>query len=107
MRIYLDDLRNPPLFDSLTGEPVKWDQVVRNGRDMIALVETGKISFISFDHDLGENTPTGYDVAKRIEALAAAGKIKPIDYTIHSANPVGANNIDAAMKSAWRFWEKS
>ena len=102
MKIFLDDIRDPPLFDRVTGERLTWT-VVRTAEEAISLVEAGKVTFISFDHDLGYGL-SGYDVAKRIEELAHSGAINPIDYAIHSANPVGAENIDRAMKSAWRFW---
>jgi hypothetical protein len=106
MRIYLDDVRTPPMFDNLTGEKLTWDLIARTAGEIIPLIQAGKVTYISFDHDLGEGL-TGYDVAGEIEKQAAAGMIGPIDYDIHSANPVGANNIDAAMKSAWRFWDKA
>ena len=105
MRVFLDDVRNPPAFDSLTGEPLNWDMVIRDADELISLVRSGQVCFISFDHDLGSEL-TGYDVACEIEKLAQGEMIAPIDYSIHSANPVGSNNIDSAMKSAWRFWEK-
>ncbi len=71
----------------------------------IALIAMGDVTFISFDHDLGEG-PTGYDVAKFIEEGAHVGMLKPISYKIHSANPVGAANITLAMNSAWRYWRE-
>ena len=44
--------------------------------------------FVSFDHDLGEEK-TGYDFAKYLlEHGITIGA-----FTIHSMNPVGANNI--------------
>jgi MoaA/NifB/PqqE/SkfB family radical SAM enzyme len=104
MRVFLDDIRDPPKHDRLTGEKLVWDRVIRNGGEAIELVEKGLVTFMSFDHDIGFDY-TGYDVAKRIEELAYAGKIPPIDYAVHSANPVGADRIDQAMKSAWRFWD--
>lgn len=106
MRVFLDDLRDPPIFDQMTGERLQWDAVVRTAEEAIALVAAGKVTFLSFDHDLG-SALSGYDVAKKAEELAHSGAIPPIDYAIHSGNPVGAENIDRAMKAAWRFWKKS
>ncbi len=103
MRIFLDDLRDAPLFDRLTGAPVQW-AVIRNADEAINLIRSGQVTDISFDHDLGEGK-SGYDVALVVEQLAHDKLIPPIDYYIHSGNPVGAGNIDKAMKSAWRFWE--
>lgn len=103
MRIFLDDIRDPPIFDHITGEPFIWNKVIRSAEELIELVKTGQVTFISFDHDLA-GTKTGYDVAKEIEKLAQQKLIPPIGYMIHSGNVVGATNIDRAMKSAFRFW---
>jgi len=103
IRIWLDDLRTPP--------PGVW-HICRTAEEAIGLIEAGGVSFVAFDHDLGDgpggnNRPlTGYDVALRIEQLAVAGKIGPVDYSIQSANPVGRDNIEAAMSSARRFWSR-
>jgi hypothetical protein len=104
MRIYLDDERDPPTKDRF-GEPLPEWTVVRTAQEAIALVATGQVEFIDFDHDLGTKL-TGYDVAQYIELLAVDNLIPPIGFAIHSGNPVGAGNIDRAMKSAHRFWEQ-
>jgi hypothetical protein len=44
--------------------------------------------WIHFDHDLGEEK-TGYDVAKYI----LENQIELKQFSVHSRNPVGANNI--------------
>jgi hypothetical protein len=104
MRVYLDDVRNPPLFDTL-GKQLDW-VIVRTASECIDLIKSGGVEFISFDHDLGNDEDgTGYDVAKFIEKSVAMGDFDPINYSIHSANPVGANNIDCAMKSAFSLFE--
>jgi len=106
MRVYLDDVRNPPLFDSLTGKELKWT-IVRTASECIDLIMNEDVTFISFDHDLGNDEDgTGYDVAKFIEEGVFKGVLDPIDYAIHSANPVGANNIDNAMKNAFKLFEE-
>lgn len=72
-----------------------------------SLIQSNVVEYIDFDHDLGEGFPRqagGYLVARYIEKLAFYGKISPIDYDIHSANPIGAENIRRAMQSAERFW---
>lgn len=96
MKIWLDDVRRSP-----EGE-ADWVECT-TAEQAIALIGTCRIKYISFDHDLGEGR-TGYDVAKFIEEGAYAGRISPIDYAIHSANPVGAMNIKRAMDSAFIFW---
>lgn len=105
MRIYLDDVRDPLPFDPKTGKPLHWDLIARDASEILPLIQSGKVTFISFDHDLGEGL-SGYDVAREIETQAAHGTIGPIEYEVHSANPVGAKNIRAAMESAWRFWKE-
>lgn len=107
MRIFLDDRRDPPIFNRITGEMEKWDMVCRNIDEILPLVRSGQVTFISFDHDLGQGEDRdAIVVAKEIERLAAKNAIPPIDYSIHSGNVIGAGNIDAAMKSAWRFWKE-
>ena len=85
MNIYLDDFLDPPFFDENGNWAEDYWTTVRNATEAIRLVETGKVEFIDFDHDMGEDG-TGYDVAKRIEELAAKGEIPPISYKIHSGN---------------------
>lgn len=98
MWLYIDDVRPcPPDFDLHA----------LNGKDALLAISTGKIIGISFDHDLGpEPEMTGYDVAKQIEEWAYAGKIKRMEWQIHSANPVGRKNIEMAMMNADKYWSK-
>lgn len=53
--------------------------------------------FISFDHDLGENRQTGYDLAKYIveKDMDWFGTFIPsaFFFYVHSQNPVGKMNI--------------
>lgn len=95
MQIWLDDVRPAP-NDTWV--------VCTTASQAIGLINLGNVSFISFDHDLGEGG-TGYDVAKHIEEGAFFGTLQAIGYTIHSANPVGRRAIFLAMNNAWRFWE--
>lgn len=63
MRIWLDDVR--PM-------PAGFDVWCRTYEDVIDLMPT--ISYISFDHDLGDaDTRTGYDVACQIENAITRG----------------------------------
>ena len=95
MNLWLDDIRK---------KPDGFDLHVTNVRSAKELIITGRVKFISFDHDLGDNQDTGYDLAKFIEELAANNMIPRLGWSIHSANPVGAEKIRQAMKSADRFW---
>jgi len=95
MRVWLDDIRQiPDGFDI-------W---AKNSDFLLGLLISGNVTYISFDHDLGnDDFGTGYDVAKWIEQMAYDGNINPIEWDIHSANPVGRKNIQMAMESAQRF----
>lgn len=95
LRIWLDDKR--PMPDG-------YDMKVDNEFLLEVLISDGKVNYISFDHDLGEDNGSGYGVACFIEKLAASGMSNPITWTIHSDNPVGRANIERAMRSAERFW---
>lgn len=111
MKMWLDDVRPTPFppRDYRTSYPfdenAPYELHAVTAEEAIAAIATGEVTFISFDHDLGRKL-TGYDVAKYIEDGAHNGTIKPIRYKVHSANPVGAEKIQAAMESAWRAWEK-
>lgn len=99
MRLWLDDLR--PMPNDFECHCLRADVAIN-------LINMGIVSHISFDHDLGEpKNGTGYDVAKVIEARAEDGTIPPMTWEIHSSNPVGRKNIEAAMKRADGYWEES
>lgn len=111
MRIYLDDLRETPDYlavDRYNDERRTYTHRAYTAQEAIALLESGQVEFISFDHDLGApEAGTGYDVARWIEYRVATDPDFPMpDWAIHSANPVGVGNIDAAMKSAQRWVDR-
>jgi hypothetical protein len=94
IRVWLDDVRPMPKgFD-------KWCKDAIHTVNVIALSD---VDHISFDHDLGEDF-TGYDVAKWIEQRTFEGWKFHMTWDIHSSNPVGRKNIEAAMKSAEKHW---
>lgn len=76
---------------------------VDNYIDAIEYINKNLVTHISFDHDLG-NEFTGYDIACKIEELAFEGKIQPIIWDIHSANPIGRKRIEITMKNADKYW---
>ncbi len=94
MKLWVDDERPMPL---------DFDIHVKTAREAIAQIDTGKITVISFDHDLGEEE-NGYTVASYIEAGAYFGTIGKMELRIHSANPVGVKNIQLAFQGARKFW---
>lgn len=95
LNVYLDDLR--PMPDGFDVNP-------KTAEEAINLLKSGRVKFISFDHDLGpEEAGTGYDVAKWIEEQSHMNDdfVTP-EWKLHSANPVGRKNIEQAMTSADR-----
>lgn len=90
MRVFLDDERQTP--DGWTR--VYWPD------EAIALLQTGKVTEISLDHDLGDDERgTGYDVLEWIEAEVVLNAFKPPKIKIHSANPPARARMSAAVRS--------
>lgn len=96
MRVFLDDVRSlPDGYHVLVRQPTHLLWMLK---DMMGKHGQGGITHISFDHDLGEGDLTGYQVANKIEEWIVNGEItKLFTFSVHSANPVGAANIRAAL----------
>ena len=95
MRIFLDDERFPKVeeFDIITRSYESFEYLLR-------VLGIRKISYISFDHDLGEGL-TGYDCTKLLVQYDIDNNILSPDFTfnVHSANPVGATNMRKFMEN--------
>jgi len=107
-RLFIDDERNPiDVKWGTIGERQLYREdewlIARNWAEVLELiVSLGMPNMISFDHDLGNNQPTGYDIAKRIVDLImnAQYELDPeFRVLVHSKNPVGAENIRQYMKN--------
>lgn len=95
MKLFLDDIRNPP-DDSWV--------VVRTAEECMRILQTEKVELCSLDHDLGENVPTGYDVLAWFEECIYSGYPFHIPrFIVHSANPVGRERMEMAIESIERF----
>lgn len=85
MKIWLDDVRTAP------HEFIH----VKNIKELKSLLKTNttEIEIMSFDHDLGEDTKDGYQIAKWL----AENHLDrwPKEIKVHSSNPPGAENIKA------------
>lgn len=93
MKLFIDDMRDPPNDGWV---------VVRSSDAAINHVEQhGMPDFISFDHDLGGDDTTMVFLKKLYE-IASLNNLKPPEYQIHSANPIGKLNIQSFMES----WKK-
>lgn len=96
LKVWLDDVR--PM-------PSDFDIHVKTADEAIKKLKTNQVNLISLDHDLGEeDSKTGYDVAKFIEQSAFDGSLNPLEIKIHSANPVGVNNMRMCINNSYRFW---
>ena len=109
-RLFIDDERDP--IDVTWGSAFE-QAIYRNSPWMIArsyaevmeiVLSLGMPGMISFDHDLGKNTPTGYDIAKRLVELAMDAPDRysfpaGFYYLVHSKNPVGAENIRSYLNN--------
>lgn len=97
MRLWLDDIRMPP--------DASWHWVKTSAEALAAL--TSDVTELSLDHDLGGDD-TAIRVANAIERKAREGLLNRIVWHVHSANPVGAARLRAAMQGAerqWALWE--
>lgn len=88
MKVFLDDIRQPP-----SGwVHVYWPD------EMINLLKTGFVEEISLDHDLGDdNKGTGYDVLIWIENAVAMEGFNPPKIKIHSANVSARRKMELAI----------
>lgn len=104
--LFIDDERFPG-----NGFPDDNVYIARNMFAVRELIRTlGSMpSFISFDHDLGENQPTGYDIAKYLVDVDIQGIYKfpdGFDYHVHSQNPVGKRNIEQYLNRYFEIREE-
>jgi hypothetical protein len=95
VKVWLDDVREAP---------EGWAHV-KTPEEAIELLRSRRVEEISLDHDLGLTTPeserTGYDVLAWLEEAVAMGTWEyavPAIH-IHSANPVGRQRMEQAIKS--------
>lgn len=98
--IFLDDVRNPPSDH--------WIVVRTAGAAYEAILKGNKEDremVVSLDHDLGEDIPTGYDLLNWLEKdIATDQSFRPnIAFQIHSANPVGRDNMARAIGAIERM----
>lgn len=88
MKVYLDDERSTP--KGWIG--VQWpDQAIK-------LLQTGEVTHISLDHDLGDDRRgTGYDVLLWLEEAVFDRRIELPVVTIHTANPSARQRMMLAL----------
>jgi len=96
MKVYLDDER---------AAPEGWVRVLWPD-EAIELLQTGAVTQLSLDHDLGDDQRgTGYDVLLWIEQEVALHKlVPPAVIKVHSANPAGRKRMLAAIEAIYRIY---
>jgi hypothetical protein len=103
--LFLDDERFPP------NDNRNW-KIARSCSEADILIKNfGMPSYISFDHDLGDESinGSGYKFAKHICDLdMLTDKKFPVgfDYYVHSQNPVGRDNIIGYLENYLKMKEK-
>lgn len=103
--LFIDDERNPT--DVTWGNEAFYQQhpwtVARTMAQVQTLVqEWGFPDFISFDHDLSNNEPTGHDIAKWLVEMDMEGTYRIPDnfnFYVHSKNPRGRENIEGLLNN--------
>lgn len=100
MRVWLDDCRPMP------SDYTHW---AKTAQEAIQFLDTGLVSAISLDHDLGDETVvgSGYKVACHIEEGAFHQTIPKLEWKIHSSNPVGRARMQDALDNAETYWQAS
>lgn len=93
INLYLDDVRTPPIGYVLA----------KTVEDAIAIIGRNQIDKLSLDHDLGQDEfgrirKTGYDLVKYI---CEHGIFVNVIY-LHTANPVGRDNMYKTLVAAQR-----
>jgi hypothetical protein len=117
--LYLDDVRVPT--DSYTGKSAEGWTIVRSYDEFVKIItEKGLPYIISFDHDLADEhvydyilnvrregtinydkyrEKTGLSCAKWLVEYCMDKNLPLPGYAVHSANPIGAENIKSYLES--------
>ena len=100
--VFLDDERIPqfisnkiPNFDSY-----EWI-VIRNYFEFTEFVDKniGRISLVSFDHDIDSLEWNGKDAADYLKDVCMDNNVTLPDFIVHSMNPIGKGNIIGLYKN--------
>lgn len=103
--LWLDDIRDPYENDWLNFSPIGKDvevHWVKSHFDFIDwILDNGLPDGVCFDHDLGEGITVGdgYLCAKFLCHYCLVEHLPTPPYNIHSANPVGKENIKCFIEN--------
>ena len=90
MKVYLDDER---------ATPNGWARVYWPS-EVIELLQTGQVTELSLDHDLGDDDRgTGYDVVLWIEEQVALHGFVPPKIRVHSANVSAKAKMESGIRA--------
>ena len=94
MKIWVDDLRPVP-------EGYEWAKSVNQAISLVEKAEAGgeTVELLDLDHDLGDYYSDGGDAIKLLDWLAERCTFYPI--RIHTANPVGRENMERMLSRYW------
>jgi hypothetical protein len=92
-QLFIDDERQPTDVTWVTIPTGRW-VIARSFWDVKRIItDLGIPEVVSFDHDLAD-AKTGLDCARYIYEYCLYNDLEPPkSYTVHSMNPVGAENI--------------
>ncbi len=112
--LWLDDYRD--CFSDpewLVFSPIDQDEVVwvKNYTEFVRYInDIGIPDAISFDHDLGEfingEEKTGYNCVQYLVDYCIDNNIEFPEYNIHSANPVGKDNMKFLIENYKKYYNK-
>lgn len=99
--IFVDDIREPKNYIDCINNKV---YCARTYNSFVLILDYlykkyGYIDEIWFDHDLGNNSKSGYDCAKYLIDFCDKYNLTIPQYHIHSANAIGRQNIESYIKS--------
>lgn len=109
--LFIDDERN---IEDVTWAPWQVREKYRNEewvicRNYVQVMTEIMIrdfpSFISFDHDLGDGEPTGYDIVKELVEIDMTSVNEEaripdgFNFYVHSQNPIGKANIEGLLNN--------
>jgi hypothetical protein len=98
MKVFLDDERTTPDGWYRVYEP----------HQAIAMLDSGMVTHISLDHDLGDDkgVGTGYDVILWMEEQVVSGEFKPPYILIHTANPSARLKMEAGRQQIRKMYNE-
>ena len=105
-KLFLDDIRTVEMVYP-TATPDEYHVVRSFGAFVTYVKQNGLPDFISFDNDLGLDSmgniaPDGYAAAKWL-VYESGLDLRNLNFRVHSANPVAAEQIRGLLNNYLRF----